>query len=152
MRGFRSIVLSLVALAAGPLCAQDATPPTIVHPGAQLAYTVSFRGGDALLYNSVVATLTTKTPLRADQAGFERSFKGPAALAPPKEQALEFNVKIVVPEFAADGVYDVSFAAYGLDGNFKAVYDVTSGVTLPQVHVENSLSFSRPSIVVKRTK
>ena len=152
MKRYWNTVLSIAALAASAACAQEVAPPTTVHPGAQLAYTVSYRGGDALLYNSVVATLTTKTPLRADQQGFERSFKGPAALAPPKDQAQVFEVKVVIPELAADGTYDVSFTAYGADGNFKVVYDVTSGVTLPQVHVVNNLSFTRPSILVKRTK
>jgi len=152
MQRYSNIVLLFAALATAHLSSQEVAPPTTVHPGAQLAYVVSFRGGDALLYNSVVATLTTKTPLRATQQGFERSFRGPAAPAPPLGQAQVFDVKIVIPETAADGAYDVSFTAYGPDGNFKVVYDATSGVTLPQVHVVNNLSFSQPAIQIKRTK
>ena len=152
MKRYWNAVLTLAALAASTMCAQEVAPPTTVHPGTKLAYHVSFRSGDAGFYNSVVATLTTKTPLRADQQGFERSFKGPAAVVPSMDQAPAFDVTIVIPEMAADGTYDVSFTAYGTDNNFKVVYDATSGVTLPQVHVVNRISFTQPSILVKRTK
>ncbi|HUH62118.1 MAG TPA: hypothetical protein VLZ50_03925 [Terracidiphilus sp.] len=152
MKGRTKLTLLLLALCSSAFSAQE-SKTVVVHPGDVLHFQVSFKPGSGTdgVFQSMNATLSTQTPLRADQFGFERSFKGPMA-GTELDEAIVFFVKITIPEFAADGDYDVSFTAYGSDPNFKIVYDASTGVTLPTIRVENRLTFQRPEIVVVRKK
>lgn len=120
-----------------------------VKPGTTLHYRIGF-GGDGEAFQTVVLTLSTKTPLRADQPGFLQSFKSEKVELGRND--LVFTVPILIPDWAADGVYEVSVTAYAADPRFNMTFDNKDGISLPLVRVENTRSFTRPQITVVRQK
>jgi len=139
--------LVLTLLFAVNLSQAQGPNPLPRHPGDVIKYEINFDGSNANTVKTVTASLNLNGSQPKDQTyGFVVNFGTPQPVSPSPTNT--FVVEMTVPPNVSSGNYVLNVSAR-TDEHGNIGYGEGSGFDVPAIHIENSKTFTAPSISVK---